>query len=302
LPLGATDRKEVHMKGIVLAGGKATQLYPITKGVSKQLLPIYDKPMIYYPLSVLMLAGIRDILIITTPESQSQFINLLGDGSEIGITITYAKQGEPRGLADAFIIGEDFIGQDKVALILGDNIFFGHGLSELLQEAAALKEGASIFGTYIRDPERSGVVEFDQDLNILSIEEKPEKPKSNWVIPGLYFFDNQVIDIAKNITPSHRGEIEITDVIKEYFSRQRLKLKLLGRGYAWLDTGTYASLIDASMFIKTIEDRQGLKIGCVQEIAFRQGYISKEQLLRIIQDIKTDYAEYLRQIIQECTI
>ena len=296
----APDRREAIMKGIILAGGKATRLYPITKGVSKQLLPIYDKPMIYYPLSVLMLAGIKEILIITTPDSQSQFVNLLGDGSDIGISITYAQQSEPRGLADAFIIGEKFIGSDHVALILGDNIFFGHGLSEILLEAGALTTGASIFGTYVRDPERSGVVEFDKDLNILSIEEKPEHPKSNWVIPGLYFFDNQVIDIAKNIQPSHRGEIEITDVIKEYFSRKQLKLQLLGRGYAWLDTGTYASLIEASMFIKTIEDRQGLKIGCIQEIAFRQGYISKEQLMSIIDDIKTGYADYLRQIIQEC--
>jgi glucose-1-phosphate thymidylyltransferase len=286
------------MKGIILAGGRATRLYPITKGVSKQLLPIYDKPMIYYPLSVLLLAGIRDILIITTPESLSQFQNLLGDGRHLGIRLNFQTQSEPRGLADAFIVGENFIGKDKVCLILGDNIFFGHGLPEMLKDAARIKKGGCVFSYYVQDPQRSGVVEFDKNLNILSIEEKPQKPKSNWVIPGLYFFDNSVVGIAKQVKPSARGELEITDVLKIYLQNQSLQLKPLGRGYAWLDTGTYGSLIDASIFIKTIEERQGLKIGCVEEIAYRQGFITREQLKSLASEIKTNYSDYLLSVLQ----
>jgi glucose-1-phosphate thymidylyltransferase len=286
------------MKGIILAGGKATRLYPITKGISKQLLPIYDKPMVYYPLSVLMLAGIRDILLISTPEALPQFKNLLGDGKWLGINLVYKEQTSPRGLSDAFIVGEEFIGDDKVCLILGDNIFFGHGLSEVLQQAASIQDGGCIFGYYVNDPERSGVIEFDKNLKILSIEEKPAKPKSNWVIPGLYFYDNEVIKIARNLKPSVRGELEITDVHKAYLAQNKLKLILLGRGYAWLDTGTYTSLIEASMFIKTIEDRQGLKIGCIEEIAYRKGYISAEQLKAIAAEFKTSYSEYLLGVLK----
>jgi glucose-1-phosphate thymidylyltransferase len=286
------------MKGIILAGGRATRLYPITKGVSKQLLPIYDKPMIYYPLSVLLLAGIRHILIITTPESLSQFQNLLGDGRHLGINLRFTTQSEPRGLAEAFIIGENFIGKDKVCLILGDNIFFGHGLSDILLEAASIEKGGCVFGYYVQDPQRSGVVEFDKNLNILSIEEKPQTPKSNWVIPGLYFFDNTVIATAKQVKPSARGELEITDVLKMYLQNRSLKLQLLGRGYAWLDTGTYGSLIDASIFIKTIEERQGLKIGCIEEIAYRKGFITPAQLKSLANEIKTNYSDYLLSVLQ----
>ena len=286
------------MKGIILAGGRATRLYPITKGISKQLLPVYDKPMIYYPLSVLMLGGIREVLVISTPDALPHFKSLLGDGKEFGIVIQYAEQAKPRGLADAFIVGEDFIGRDAVSLILGDNIFFGHGLSELLKEAGSRKEGASIFGYYVKDPERYGVVNFDRDHQVTSIEEKPKVPQSNWAVTGLYYFDNEVVEIAKGIKPSSRGELEITDVINAYLKRKKLKLHFLGRGYAWLDTGTYASLIDASLFIKTIEERQGLKIGCIEEIAYRMGFISKGQLQKLAKEINTSYGEYLLQILK----
>ncbi len=287
------------MKGIILAGGSATRLYPITKVTSKQLLPVYDKPMIYYPLSVLMLAGIREILVISTPQALPQFQNLLGDGRELGLNFRYVTQDRPRGLADAFILGEEFIGQDPVCLILGDNIFFGGGLSGLLRSAAALKEGAVVFGYYVRDPQRYGVVEFDRDQRVVSIEEKPSRPKSNYAVTGLYFYDNDVVAIAKGVQPSARGEIEITDVNKHYLRQQRLKVHLLPRGHAWLDTGTYDSLMDAGMFIKTVEDRQGLKIGCIEEIAYRQGYISREQMLRLAEGLKTSYGDYLRAVVDE---
>jgi len=287
------------MKGIILAGGKATRLYPLTKVVSKQLLPIYDKPMIYYPLSVLMLAGIKDILIISTPEALPQFEELLKDGSDLGLTFSYKEQLEPRGLADAFILGEKFIGNDSVCLILGDNIFFGSGLTDILQNAAQQKEGASVFGYYVKDPQRYGVVEFDDQNNALSIEEKPQIPKSNYAVTGLYFYDNQVVNIAQNIQPSARGEIEITDINKAYLERKQLRVKLLTRGHAWLDTGTYESLIDAAIFIKTVEDRQGLKIGCIEEIAYRKKYITKEKLMEHAKNIQTSYSEYLNDIAKE---
>ncbi len=284
------------MKGIILSGGKATRLYPITKGVCKQLLPVYDKPMIYYPLSVLMLAGIRDILIISTDKDTPRFKDLLGDGKSLGIKLSYTTQKEPNGIAQSFIIAEKFIGKDNVSLILGDNIFYGGNLVELLSEASLLKKGATVFGYYINDPRRYGVIEFDNACNVVSIEEKPKKPKSNYVVCGLYFYDNDVIRIAKNLKPSKRGELEITDVNNEYLTKGKLKVKLLGRGYAWLDTGTYDSLIDASVFIKTIEERQGLKIGCVEEVAFRKGYISHGQLQKLAGDINTSYGEYLKGI------
>lgn len=284
------------MKGIILAGGKATRLYPITKSICKQLLPVYDKPMIYYPLSVLMLAGIKDILIITNPHDTNNFQDLLGDGHSLGINITYAQQAKPEGIAQAFLVGEDFIGQDNVCLILGDNIFFGDRITSLLREAASHKEGASIFAYNVKDPERYGVVTFDKDQQVTSIEEKPKKPKSNWAVTGLYFYDNEVIDIVKSLKPSQRGELEITDVNKAYLKKKALKVQLLSRGYAWLDTGTYDSLIEASMFIKTIEDRQGLKIGCIEEIAYRTGDITKEQLLSIAETINTSYGEYLKRV------
>ncbi len=284
------------MKGIILAGGKATRLYPITKGVCKQLLPIYDKPMIYYPLSVLMLAGIKDILIISTPKDLPRFKDLLGDGSNLGVRLSYEEQAKPAGIAQSFIIGEKFIGKDSVALILGDNIYYGHDLTGILKKAAKLKDGAMVLSYYVRDPERYGVIEFDKKFKAISIEEKPRKPKSKWVVTGLYFYDNKVVDIAKNMKPSNRGELEITDVNNVYLKSKKLNVIPLTRGYAWLDTGTYESLIEASMFIKTVEDRQGLKVGCIEEIAYRMGFIDKKQLLRLAGEFKTSYGQYLLEI------
>lgn len=284
------------MKGIILAGGKATRLYPITKGVCKQLLPVYDKPMIYYPLSVLMLGGIQDILVISTPQETPRFKNLLGNGRELGIQISYAVQKEPKGIAESLIVGEKFIGQDNVCLILGDNIFYGHELTDLLRDAANLDDGALVFGSYVKDPERYGVIKFDKNNKVIAIEEKPKNPKSNYAICGIYFYDNQVVKIAKSIKPSRRGELEITDVNKVYFRAGKLKVKLLSRGYAWLDTGTHDALIDASQFIKTVEDRQGLKVGCIEEVAFRRGYINKRQLLKLAGQTNIEYGNYLRSI------
>jgi len=287
------------MKGIVLAGGKATRLYPITKGVCKQMLPIYDKPMVYYPLSVLMLAGIRDILIISTPKDLPRFEDLLGDGSDIGIRLSYQVQERPAGIAQSFLLGEDFIGRDSVALILGDNIFYGHDMTGILSRAARLKSGAIVMSYYVKDPQRYGVVEFDSRCRVGSIVEKPRKPRSNWAVTGLYFYDNKVVDIAKRIKPSKRGELEITDVNNAYLKAGKLTVLPLGRGYAWLDTGTYESLIEASMFIKTVEDRQGLKIGCIEEVAYRMGYIDGPRLGRLSAGIRTSYGEYLRNILKE---
>lgn len=286
------------MKGIVLAGGSGTRLFPITQGISKQLLPVYDKPMIYYPLSVLMLAGIRDILLITTPEDQSSFQRLLGDGSAFGIALTYAIQHSPDGLAQAFIIGEQFIGHEQVCLVLGDNIFYGQGFSPKLKKAAARSVGATIFGYQVKDPQRFGVVEFDQDQKVLSIEEKPAKPKSNYAATGLYFYDNQVSAIAKTIQPSARGELEITSINQVYLEQGNLQMEMLGRGFAWLDTGTYESLLEASMFVQTIEHRQGFKIAALEEIAFNQGWIDARQLLaRADLLAKNTYGEYLRGLL-----
>ncbi len=285
------------MKGIILAGGSGTRLYPITKGVSKQLLPIYDKPMVYYPLSVLMLAGIREILIITTPEDNKSYKRLLGDGSQFGIKLSYAIQPSPDGLAQAFIIGEEFIGKDSVCLVLGDNIFYGHGFSTMLKRCANLEKGATVFGYQVKDPERFGVVEFDESHNVKSIEEKPKNPKSHFAVTGLYFYDNRVIDFAKKIEPSDRGELEITSINQMYLEDNSLSVELLGRGFAWLDTGTYESLLEAGLFVHTIEKRQGYKIACLEEIAYYNGWISKEKILEIAKTIsKNSYGQYLNNL------
>ena len=282
------------MKGIVLAGGSGTRLYPITKAVSKQLLPLYDKPMIYYPISVLMLAGIKEILIISTPRDLPMYKELLGDGSDLGISFEYVEQYNPNGLAEAFIIGEDFIGDDNVALILGENVFHGHRFTEILEKATQLEEGAIVFGYYTNNPEAFGVVEFDDEWNVLSIEEKPEHPKSNYIVPGLYFYDNDVIEIAKNVEPSDRGELEITSINEEYLRRGKIKVELLGRGMAWLDTGTHDGLLDAANFIETVQKRQSLYIACLEEIAYLKGYIDREKLLELAEELKkTDYGQYL---------
>ncbi|MBZ5948420.1 glucose-1-phosphate thymidylyltransferase RfbA [Leuconostoc gelidum subsp. gasicomitatum] len=288
------------MKGIILAGGSGTRLYPITKATSKQLVPIYDKPMIYYPVSVLMLAGIKDILLISTPEYVGQFEELLGDGHELGLNIVYAVQEQPRGLADAFIVGADFIGNDTVALVLGDNIFYGAGLSEKLQKAAEKTTGATVFGYQVKDPERFGVVDFDDDGKALSIVEKPEQPKSNYAVTGLYFYDNDVVEIAANVKPSARGEIEISDINQAYLDRGDLDVQVMGRGYAWLDTGTHDSLLEASSFIATIQKQQNLKVASLEEIAYRMGYIDIDQLARLAQPLKkNDYGQYLLRIVDE---
>lgn len=288
------------MKGIILAGGSGTRLYPLTQGMSKQLLPIYDKPMIYYPLSVLMLAGIKDILIITTPEDQSGFIRTLGNGSNFGINLSYAVQKNPDGLAQAFIIGEEFIGNDSVCLILGDNIFWGHGFSPILQKAASQTNGATVFGYQVNDPERFGVVEFDEAKNAISIEEKPSNPKSNFAVTGLYFYDNKVIDIAKQVKYSNRGELEITSINEAYLKAKNLQVAVLGRGFAWLDTGTHESLLEAATFVETIEKRQGYKIACLEEIAWRNGWLSNKQVLSRAKYLsKNSYGQYLKKLIEE---
>ena len=288
------------MKGIILAGGAGTRLYPITKSISKQIVPIYDKPMIYYPLSTLMLARIREILIISTERDLPFYQNLLGDGSSLGLTLSYAVQAAPNGLAEAFIIGEEFIGKDNVCLVLGDNIFYGRHFSELLWKSAALEQGAVIYGYYVNNPKDFGVVEFDKDWNVLSLEEKPENPKSNYAIPGLYFYDNQVVEIAKNIKPSARGELEITAVNQEYLNRKQLKVELFGRGMAWLDTGTFEGLLEASNFVQTMQKRTGLYVSCLEEIAYLRGYITKEQLLEAAKILeKSEYGQYLKRVAGE---
>ncbi len=291
------------MKGVILAGGSGTRLYPITRAVCKQLLPVYDKPMIYYPLSVLMLAGIRDILIISTPHDLPRFKEIFRDGSGLGLNFSYKEQHHPNGIAEAFILGEEFIADDNVCLILGDNIFYGHGLTGMLQKAVSdisIESGATVFGYYVNDPQRYGIVEFDSDGKVLSIEEKPDNPKSQYAVTGLYFFDNDVIDISKNLKPSERGELEITDVNKEYLNNENLRVELMGRGYAWLDTGTHDSLLDAGSYIATIEKRQGLKIACIEEIAFKLGYIDEIQIRTTAKSLKNNgYGDYLLKLVKE---
>jgi glucose-1-phosphate thymidylyltransferase len=292
--------KEKIMKGIILAGGSGTRLYPITRGISKQLIPVYDKPMIYYPLSTLMLAGIQDILVISTPEYTPMFEQLLGDGSDFGINLSYAVQEKPNGLAEAFIVGREFIGNDSVCLILGDNIYYGSGMAEMLQDAAKLTSGATVFGYHVNDPERFGVVEFDSKMQAVSLEEKPAHPKSNYAVTGLYFYDNRVVDYAANLQPSARGELEITDLNKIYLANGELNVKLMGRGYAWLDTGTHDSMLEAASFIATIQKRQNLKVACLEEIAFRMGYINRERLLELAQPMKkNDYGQYLIRLANQ---